>query len=53
MVKGTREHDFIERQDIWTGPVREKSILPESGAYWTETVRSRSSKGIPGTDPNN
>ena len=24
-VKGTREHDFTERQDIWTGPVQEKN----------------------------
>ena len=23
-VEGTREHDFTERQDIWTGPVQEK-----------------------------
>ena len=23
--EGTREHDFTERQDIWKGPVKEKS----------------------------
>ena len=24
-VKGTREHEFTDRQDIWTGTVQEKS----------------------------
>ena len=30
--KGTREHEFTERQDTWVGPDQEKSKLPGSGA---------------------
>ena len=32
-VKGTREHKFTERQDIWTGPVqlREGKLTREGG----------------------
>ena len=47
-VKGTREHDFTEMQDIQTGPVQEKSNWPGSGTCLTETVRSRSRIRIPG-----
>ena len=47
MVKGTREHNFAERQNIWTGPVQEKSNGPGSGSCWAETVGSRSRKEIP------
>ena len=45
-MKGTREHDLTERQDIRTGPVSEKSKGPGSGACWAETVGSRSRKEI-------
>ena len=47
-VEGTREQDFTEGQDIWTGPVHEKSYGPGRAACWAETVGSRSRKEIPG-----
>ena len=43
-VKGTREQGFTERQDIWTGPVHEKTNSPEREACLAETVGSRSRK---------
>ena len=47
-VKGTREHEFTESQDIWTGAVLERSKGPRSGTCLAETVRSRSRIRIPG-----
>ena len=33
--KGTRELDFTERQDIWTGPVQDMSITDQGvGPAW-------------------
>ena len=47
MEKGTREHNFAERQNIWTGPVQEKSKGQGSGSCWAETVDNRIRKEIP------
>ena len=52
-LRGWREHDFTERQDIWTGPVQEKSSWPGSGTCLAETVRSRSRIRFPGPVKNN
>ena len=39
-MKETNEHDFTEKQEIWTGPVKEKTNCPGSGACWVETVKN-------------
>ena len=47
-MEGTREHDFTERQDFWTGPVQEKNNRPGSGTCLAETVGNKSRMRIPG-----
>ena len=52
-MKGIRENNLTERQDILTCPVQEKSNGPGSKACLAEIVKSRSWRGIPGPVHNN